>query len=194
MKKIAIYCILIFFISAVIGFSIAKIFYNQPKKLQENSTIGMEETSEEISKVQDNTLLTDSDEEKVSPNAHFALKKYYNQCGHFKLEAATLPQDIVNLTRSELEKYYEDWDVEEFSSKNIVLVKEINSLCDEHFIIKLGKEYIEIHHVEPNGETTLYKTTEVSKEYLAEEDIEKLKKGIYVFGKGKLNSVIEDYE
>ena len=40
----------------------------------------------------------------------------------------------------------------------------------------------------------LYKTTDISREYLPAEDISKLEQGMYVFGEGKLNSIIEDFE
>ena len=140
------------------------------------------------------TISTASTEEKVSPNAEFALKKYYNECGHFKFEYAKLPEELVNLTKEEVEDFYDDWEVEEFSANKIVLVKEISSLCDEHFIIKLGEKYVQIFHLESDGNLVLYKTTDISRDYLPAEDIAKLEQGMYVFGEGKLNSIIEDFE
>ena len=40
----------------------------------------------------------------------------------------------------------------------------------------------------------LYKETEIAKEYLTQDDIQKLEIGILVYGRGQLNSIIEDFE
>lgn len=66
--------------------------------------------------------------------------------------------------------------------------------ADEHFIIKLGEKYVQIFHLESDGNLVLYKTTDISRDYLPAEDIAKLEQGMYVFGEGKLNSIIEDFE
>ena len=139
-------------------------------------------------------LEASSVEEKILPTAEFAMKKVYNECGHFKFEYAELPQELVNLTEEELKDYYKDWEIEEFSQARVILAKEINSLCDEHFIIKLGEKYVQVFHLEADGNLVLYETTDISREYLPEEDIKKLEEGVYVFGEGKLNSVLEDFE
>ena len=142
----------------------------------------------------DDFVETAQSEEKVSYNADFALKKYYDECGHFKFQYSELPVELVNLTREEVEDLYDDWEVEEFSSNSIVLCKEINSICDEHFLVKLGQNNVEIYKVGNGASLTLYKETDISREYLTKDDIEKLEEGFYVYGIGKLNSVIEDFE
>lgn len=215
MKRTIFYGILIFIFSMGVGFLFSKMWVNQKMadanlkvvgdEIQylnssitnqlslSNSNFSLTTNSANFSNSLD-TISTASTEEKVSPNAEFALKKYYNECGHFKFEYAKLPEELVNLTKEEVEDFYDDWEVEEFSANKIVLVKEISSLCDEHFIIKLGEKYVQIFHLEPDGNLVLYKTTDISRDYLPAEDIAKLEQGMYVFGEGKLNSIIEDFE
>lgn len=215
MKRTIFYGILIFIFSMGVGFLFSKMWVNQKMadanlkvvgdEIQylnssitnqlslSNSSFSSTANSTNMSNSLD-TISTSSAEEKVSPNAEFALKKYYNECGHFKFEYAKLPEELVNLTKEEVEDFYDDWEVEEFSSNKIVLVKEISSLCDEHFIIKLGEKYVQIFHLESDGNLVLYKTTDISRDYLPAEDISKLEQGMYVFGEGKLNSIIEDFE
>ncbi len=215
MKRTIFYGILIFIFSMGVGFLFSKMWVNQKMadanlkvvgdEIQylnssitnqlslSNSNFSLTTNSANFSNSLD-TISTASTEEKVSPNAEFALKKYYNECGHFKFEYAKLPEELVNLTKEEVEDFYDDWEVEEFSSNKIVLVKEISSLCDEHFIIKLGEKYVQIFHLESDGNLVLYKTTDISRDYLPAEDISKLEQGMYVFGEGKLNSIIEDFE
>lgn len=208
MKKIVFYGILIFIFSIGIGFVFSKLWVNQKLSDANLKVVGDElhflnESNKNIVEAKDRdeenlisneVLQASAIEEKILPTAEFAMKKVYNECGHFKFEYAELPQELVNLTEEELEAYYKDWEIEEFSPSKIILTKEINSLCDEHFIIKLGEKYVQVFHLELDGNLVVYETTDISREYLPEEDIKKLEEGIYVFGEGKLNSVLEDFE
>ena len=208
MKKIVFYGILIFIFSIGIGFVFSKLWVNQKLSDGNLKVVGDElhflnESNKNIVEAKDRdeenlisneVLQASAIEEKILPTAEFAMKKVYNECGHFKFEYAELPQELVNLTEEELEAYYKDWEIEEFSPSKIILTKEINSLCDEHFIIKLGEKYVQVFHLELDGNLVVYETTDISREYLPEEDIKKLEEGIYVFGEGKLNSVLEDFE
>lgn len=208
MKKIVFYGILIFIFSIGIGFVFSKLWVNQKLSDANLKVVGDElhflnESNKNIVEAKDRdeenlisneVLQASAIEEKILPTAEFAMKKVYNECGHFKFEYAELPQELINLTEEELEAYYKDWEIEEFSPSKIILTKEINSLCDEHFIIKLGEKYVQVFHLEPDGNLVVYETTDISREYLPEEDIKKLEEGIYVFGEGKLNSVLEDFE
>jgi hypothetical protein len=208
MKRYLFYGSILFIFSIVVGFVFSKMWVtnklldanlkvvgNTIQFANEENTNVIQTGDSKISNNVDNEAIqTDSEEEKVSPNSEFALKNFYTECGHFKFEYAALPNEIVNLTKTELEQYYDDWEVDEFSNKRVVLVKEINSLCNEHFILKLGKEFIEIYHLKPDGSLELYQTTDISKEYLTKNDIKTLSNGYYIFGEGKLNSALEDFE
>lgn len=183
MKKIIIYGIIIFGFSIAIGFYYASLWkMNNPDVSYENKT--------ELQ----NVVQTLSEEEKISYNASFAIKKYYKECGHFKFNYSELPKEFINLTKTELESSYPNWKVEKFSSNEIVLSQEIDDMCDEHFILKLGDDNIEIYRDLKSGDQKLYKSTNISKDYLTNMDIEKLEKGIYVYGMSNLNSAIEDFE
>lgn len=196
MKKIIFLGILVFIVSLGIGYIYSSVFFNSDK-------VNMQAEQFELNQIKDyavqnytklQTLEASTDTEKVSPNANFAIKQYYDECNHFNFKYSKLPKELVNLTRQEVEDYYEEYEVEEFDSNNVVLSKEINGFCDEHFYIMLGDEHIEIMQLDTNGSFIPYQETEISKEYLPQEDIEKLEEGIYVYGSGNINSVLEDYE
>lgn len=183
MRKIIIYGIIIFGFSIGIGFYYASLWkINHPNVSFENKSNT------------ENVVQTLSEEEKISYNASLGIKKYYTECGHFKFNYSELPIECVNLTKSELEKLYPDWRIEKFSSSEIIVSQEIDEKCDEHFILKLGEDNIEVYRDLKNGEEKLYKATNISKEYLTSVDIEKLEEGIYVYGMSNLNSAIEDFE
>ena len=188
MKRMIYYGLLIFIFSFCVGFYYSSIW----KKNKNNIAVEYIEKKEIF--VNEITQETVQTEEKISFDAEFALKKYYDECGHFTFQNAELPTELINMTKSEIEELYREWEVEDFSSNSLILSQEVNSICNEHFLVKLGNKNIEIYQVGNGGELRMYKNTEISKEYLTPEDIETLENGIMIYGTGKLNSIIEDFE
>lgn len=133
-------------------------------------------------------------EEKVSFDAELCLKKYYNECGHCEVNQVELPKEFINLTEKEIEENYSDWRVEYFDSKEIILGQNIDSMCDEHFVLRLGDNNVEIYQMEEFDDFRLLKTTNITREYLTDTDIVNLEEGIFIYGKGNLNSALEDFE
>lgn len=195
MKKLIILGVLIFIISICVGYMYASFFMEQREAQQvqfdENNVEEYAEQNLDMLK----TIEAVSEEEKVGPNTEFAIKKYYDECNHFNFEYEELPKELINLTRQEVDDYYNDeYEVENFENNALVISKEINGLCDNHFFMKLGNENIEIYKLNTDGSFALYKETEISREYLAREDIAVLEKGMYIYGEGKINATLEDFE
>jgi len=61
-------------------------------------------------------------------------------------------------------------------------------------LIKEKDGNIAIFKLDPNNNQTFLEDTEIATEYLAEEDLEKIKQGITVYTKKELNKTIEDFE
>lgn len=61
------------------------------------------------------------------------------------------------------------------------------------YIIKSGKKYIEVYQI-VDGKEKLLETTQISIEYLANEDINTLQNGITVHSKEEIKKILEDYE
>ena len=196
MKKWGI--IIAFIIIFIIAIFVGNYIYDSSNK--EENTIKSENTSNSIvnqvdySVRNDITINTDSEEEKVSPNATLILKKHYKECDHTIKEYAEIPEEFVNLTKSEIEKEYPEWEVEKFTPLDIILIKEEDGFCNEHFILKEEQGVIIVYKIDKQGEESLYDTTGISVEYLTESDKLELKNGIKVYGKEELNSMLENYE
>lgn len=188
MKRMIYYGLLIFIFSFGVGYYYSSIW----KQNKDNISVEYIEKKEIMKN--EVILETVQTEEKISYDAEFALKKYYDECGHYTFQNAELPPELINMTKSEIEELYTEWEVEEFSSNSIILCQEVNSICGEHFLVKLGDNNIEIYQVGNGGALSLYRETEISKEYLTPEDITTLENGIIVYGTGNLNSTIEDFE
>lgn len=134
------------------------------------------------------------EKEKISPNAVLILKKHYSECGHSIKEYAEMPEEFVNLTQEELKEKYEGWILEEFSAKEVILRKEIDGNCRQHYVLRSKEGTIAVYRINEDGSETLKEATEISTEYLTQNDKEKLEQGIKIYGEEQLNSTLEDYE
>ena len=184
MKRIVMYGLIIFFVSFGIGYYYSKLWKKEHIIIANETKIINETVVETTAQI----------EEKVSFDASFALKKYYNECGHINVNYVELPSEFINLTQKEIEESYDEWNVEEFSSKNVILAQTIDRMCDDHYVLKLGEENVEIYQMKEFDDFQLIRETNISKEYLTNEDLEKLEEGIFVFGISNLNSCLEDFE
>ncbi len=106
-------------------------------------------------------------------------------------------KNVINIA---LEDGVEDECTEEWIEYNKELqaaFEQANSNIDEsdtHFIIRNENGYVYVYYLDENKKEYLYKTTEISVDYLSEEDILDLEHGIEVIGNEELNKVLENFE
>ena len=143
---------------------------------------------------QQDTTAVSSTEEKVAANAILVLKKYYKKCDHTINEYVELPQELVNLTKEQVQEKYADWEVIGFEKGKITLYKEFDDVCGEHFKLKVEDGKIVVYKENNDGSETLYEKTNISSEYLTEADLLNMQDGLEIYGKEELNQVIEDFE
>lgn len=137
---------------------------------------------------------TNSEEEKTSPNCVITLKIYHEACEHLIETRQSIEEAEVNMTEEELKERFKDWEVQKFTPTEIVLYKEVNEFCNEHYLLKDENGYITIYRLDESENAEFFNTTEVSTEYLAPEDLEKIKDGIKVYTDKELNKTLEDFE
>lgn len=155
----------------------------------------LDECTDEYEVMQDTSLLeTDSNEEKISPNSSLTQKKYYNGCGHTTRLYLKMPEGLVNKTKSQLQEIYSDWNIETFTSNEIVLFQNIDGECGEHYVVKDKNGKVTIYKVTEDGEEVEFEQTQITTEYLPETDKVNMKNGISVNGREELNQLIEDFE
>ncbi len=197
---IAITCVII----VLVGIWTAIIISNNESKSNNIQEIVQEKISneeildectdeyEEIEK--EEMMQTNAEEEKVSPNCSFTKKIYYDKCGHTVSNYLELPKDLVNLTKEEVKEKYQGYQIEEFDSNKIVLFKQVNDECGEHYIIKDNEGKVTIYKILEDGSESLIEETDIYTEYLTETDKNNMKNGIVINGKQELNQLIEDFE
>ena len=202
MKKVWIIGLIIAII--IIGIILGIFIYNKNANNNKQSSIVKNEINIVSEKVTDECteeyqniekeIETDSQEEKISPNCLLTLKKYYEECNHTINEYVDIPQDLVNGTEEDLKNEYPYWQVEKYSSNNIILYKEFNSNCGQHFVLREDNGKITVYKINENNEEEVYENTEISVEYLSETDKIKISEGIRVNGIEELNQLLEDFE
>ena len=189
MKKGWIIALAVFLL--IIGVILGIFIYNKNKT--DNTNIVDNKKLAEKNEI-NNAVPTAVVEEKISPNAKVLQKQYFTGCDHLLKETKNIPENLVNKNKEAVEKYYKDWNVDSFSENEIIIYKEEDGFCGQHYLIKEHNGVLGIYTKDENGEVTLKKDTEIQTKYLPETDLEKVKLGIEAVGNMELNSVLEDFE
>ena len=138
-KRTIFIFILIFIIFFLIGFTF------QRGTIKSDTNTNNENKRNNINIIDESeTIEVNSSDEKTTPNTIIILKKKYTDCGHEVSSRATIPEEMVNLTKEETQEKYPNWKIEGFSKEQIILSKEVDSFCGEHYFL-----------VEENGEVNI---------------------------------------
>ena len=189
---IAIIALLLLMIGIVAGFYVFKINQTQDNNMLEDKQLAEEQENKETEI--NNVIATSVIEEKTSPNTIFTQKQYFKGCDHIQKETTEISEEDINLTQEQMQKQYPDWKIEKFSSNEVVLYKEKNGYCDEHYVIREHNGVLVIYTLDENGKETWKQDTEIVTMYLPEVDLSRIKEGIKVTGTTNLRSILEDYE
>ena len=202
MRKFVLISIVIIAIIFVIGaFALNGILKNN-----KNSGIAAANTTNEVIEdectmnqdeyalLNDGTVSANSQEETISPNATLVMQKYYKGCGHTIKTSIPIPQELVNCTKEQVEAEYVGWDVISYSKDEVVIYKEYEGICDEHYYITDKDGYVAVYSLDENGNKTLKEVTSIATKYLTDYDLNRIKEGISVVGNDELNTTLEDFE
>ena len=173
------------------GIYLYKINQFETKELAE---INNEEINNILNIDDEKILETNNEEIKVSPNCNLILKIYYSKCDHIVESKQLIEDTVVNMTEQELRDKFNEWEIQKFTPKEIILYKEINEFCNKHFLLKEKDGYITIYKLDENNNPNFFQTTEISTDYLTGDDLEKIRNGIKVYSEKELNKVLEDFE
>ena len=89
----------------------------------------------------------------------------------------------------------DEWDdYNEYISGRVEEASNNISEKDTHSLLKDLYGYIEVYYLDENNKEYLYKKTDISTDYLSEEDKDDLQIGIEVVGIEALNKMLEDFE
>lgn len=198
MNRIIIILLIIVVIFAAMAMAVFIYMPEENNKAKiEVQNVAVENTINEVENVTENNtnmVETNANEERISPNAFITFKQTYKKCGHTTSEFVEVPQEFVNLSENELKERYTDWTVEKFTDTDIILSKEVEGNCNEHYVVRDVDGTVTVFHILDDGTEEEYMITDIATEYLTDTDKIEMGKGIEINGKQNLNQLIEDYE
>lgn len=154
----------------------------------------LDDCTDEYEEIQEEMSQASTNQEKISPNCFITFKTNYKKCGHETNQYEKIKDDLVNKTKEELQNVYSGWKIEDFSESNILLSKDEDGYCDEHYLVQDKEGKVTIYKILEDGKKQIFQETEISTEYLSDFDKIQIKEGIRVNGKQNLNQLIEDFE
>ena len=163
------------------------------QKVQNDSFGENKELENTLENKEDIVIAVSLNEEKISPHAKMIIKKTFGKCEHSEVNILDVPKEIINFTKSELQEKYTGWKIEKFSSDEVILYREIDANCNDHFVLREKDGKIAVYNELTKDKMNLIETLDVDTNLLSEEDKKNLKTGIKVYGENELNSLIEDY-
>lgn len=202
MKKILLISVIVIaFIGGIIGsmYMMSKTQKQAETEVKNEIDIAdkvTDECIEEYDELQSNQVTEANSEEteKVSPNAIITFEKYYKDCEHIVRKYEKIPESLVNFRKEDIEEKYKDWILKEFSKEKIVLYKEFEGDCNEHYMLRDVDGKINIYKLDEIGNETLMDETDIATEFLTNTDKINMENGLIVYGKESLNKLLEDFE
>ena len=184
-------------LAIIIGFFTGKHLYKREKKHENVVTekTGIEKTNKIENTIKTKEIQTSTQNEKISVNTKIIEQIYYNKCDHIIETELKDKKQYINMTKEMLTKKFPTWAIKKFNNDEVILYKEEEDFCNEHFLVKDVDGYITVYTLNSNGEILeILKTTDISTNCLAEADKSNFEKGVTIYTKQNLNKLIEDFE
>lgn len=196
--KVKKYIILLAVLALILSFFLGMYLY-KIDKIDEELAFEVEYTTNQsenvIREAEEILQKTSSVEEKINPNTKLIEKLYYNDCNHIVQNEVKITEELINKTKEELQVSYIGWEIQKFTNNEVVVYKEINDFCNEHYCLRDESGNINVYKLDKYGKAKeLVKETDIQTKYLAETDLNELKKGITVYSKAEVNKKLEDFE
>jgi hypothetical protein len=128
----------------------------------------------------DNRDVSNIQEIKLKPGAKMIYITFYSGCGHETRQERPLDDRFSGFTKQQLEKEMGEWKVESFTPDEVILKKQVNGICDEHYYIGLNDGYVTLFRGLPGAQSEVVEKTDILAEILREEDRAMLEKGIVI--------------
>lgn len=153
-----------------IGFFIGTFFLkptvdNNNVSSQNNNNV---EQKNSLTEEKNEEIAVNTSEEKISVNTVIKKITYYNNCNHNIELIIKDKKKYINMTKEMLQKEFPDWEIREFNSDNVILYKEEDDFCNEHFLVKDEEGYVTVYTIDNNENILeLLDKTDISTRYLA---------------------------
>lgn len=141
----------------------------------------------------ENAITVSLDEIKLSPNAEMTIKKKFALCGHTTINKMSIPMEMINYTEDEVKKKYTGWIIEKFEQDELILSKEIEANCENHYVLKIEDEKLKIYNELTEEKSNFVDEIDIDIELIPSIEINNLQEGVRVYGEEELNDLVENY-
>lgn len=162
------------------------------EKITADGEAEKEQTKDELESIE-NAITVSLDEVKLSPNAKMTIKKNFKLCGHTTTNQIPIPMEMVNYTEDEVEKKYTGWIIEKFMQDEIVLKKEIEANCENHYVLRIEDEKLKIYNEITPNKSNFVDEIDIDLALIPSIEINNLEDGVKAYGIEELNDLIENY-
>lgn len=131
---------------------------------------------------------------KITPSTKMIYEYYYKKDNITESFEDTPPYFFIDLTRTDLEKKFQDWNIKSFSSKEVVMQKVLDEKSNQHYILGEYDGYVAIFYEKEINGTRLKDITSTPIQSLPLEEQEKIKTGIKIKGNDELFNILQDYD
>ena len=170
------------FVAIIFGITTGIIVHICSDSALEQATLKEVENANKLKERQQNIIQAVSTEIKTTPNTKIIYETLYNKCNDVETSEENIKSEDVNKN--------EDY----FKNNRVKLSKEIDGICDKHYVIKEKDGYIAVFTLDSDGNENLKEVTDIVTQYLTEDDMMLLKNGIKVNGDNELIQTLSDFE
>lgn len=169
--------------------------YKIPSSLRNPGTSGIEANAD--SNVDSNIdqekeqITNSSSDNLITASTKVIFKTYFMLCSHMVDKEPENMKDIINLSETGLKNKFPEWTVNEFSTQQVILKREIQTYCPRHYIIGSKDGYIAIYVYNSDGIKILHEMTENPISILTIDDQKNLEYGIVADSEEELQQKLE---
>ncbi|CUH94099.1 putative membrane protein [Propionispora sp. 2/2-37] len=134
------------------------------------------------------------DKIKVTPETMLLQKIQYTKCNEEEVLSTKVPDTLVGLHFSEVQKIYPGWVIDKFDTAEISMTLKVDSFCREHannMFIGIKDGYVAVYYGKPGPKAIAKEVTKIPVNHLMEQDLEELRRGVVVHSKEELLRTIE---
>lgn len=131
---------------------------------------------------------------RIGPETEIVYQYFDSQTKEVTEQKDVSPYFLLDLTLSDLQNYYADWEIMSFSDKKVVLRKTVDTESAKRYIVGTKDGFVAVFFEEEQNGESVYEITETPISSLSHAEQVRLNDGIYVEGDTELYKILEDYE
>lgn len=131
------------------------------------------------------------DKARLNSEANLIFKTYYSKCGHEITEKKSSNATFSGCTKEQLADKLSDWEIESFTPEQVILKREVDNICDEHYYIGIKDGYVALFQGRPDLPSKVIEQTDIIADVLREEDRAILEKGLIINSKEEFLKIRE---